>query len=257
MRACFIGVGEACDEHYPNTSLLVSVPGKGRERHVLLDCGFTVPAAFYLHAPRSARPDVIWLSHFHGDHFLGLPLLLLRFHDEKRTNPLTIIGQAGVRDVVSAAFDLAYPGFKNKIEYPLEFIEVDQDAKMEVSGIQWSFALNNHSSGAPCLSVRLDHQATSLVYSGDGQSTPETKELAFQAGLLVHEAYALEDNKPGHGTVAQCIDFAKKAQVRQLALVHLNHMVRRDHANQIRAMLTDVSEIQAFLPEPGLTVEIR
>ncbi|SDB57424.1 Ribonuclease BN, tRNA processing enzyme [Desulfonatronum thiosulfatophilum] len=257
MKVCFLGVGEAFDEHYPNASVLVSVNEKNRERHVLLDCGFTAPAAFYLHAPRGARPDVIWLSHFHGDHFLGLPLLLLRFHDEKRSNPLTIVGQAGVRDLVSAAFDLAYPGFKNKIEYTLEFVEVNQDTKMELSGFQWSFALNNHSAGAPCLSVRLDRMSASLVYSGDGQSTPQTHALAFRAGLLVHEAYGLEDNKPGHATVAQCIDFAIKAKVNQLALVHLNRMVREEHANRIRAMLHDVNQVKAFLPEPGVTMEIQ
>ncbi len=93
MRVCFLGVGEAFDEHYPNTSLLVSLPGPEGGSNVLLDCGFTSPAAYYRHAPEDARTgsalEAVWVSHFHGDHFLGLPLFLLRLWEEELDRPLT------------------------------------------------------------------------------------------------------------------------------------------------------------------------
>lgn len=81
MQVQFIGVGEAFDERYANTSVLVTVPGPDGPTHVLLDCGFTAAAAYYRHANVGATLDAVWVSHFHGDHFLGLPLLLLRFWD--------------------------------------------------------------------------------------------------------------------------------------------------------------------------------
>ena len=77
MQVQFIGVGEAFDERYANTSVLVTVPGPDGPTHVLLDCGFTAAAAYYRHANVGAALDAVWVSHFHGDHFLGLPLLLL------------------------------------------------------------------------------------------------------------------------------------------------------------------------------------
>ena len=41
MQVQFIGVGEAFDERYANTSVLVTVPGPDGPTHVLLDCGFS------------------------------------------------------------------------------------------------------------------------------------------------------------------------------------------------------------------------
>ena len=255
MRICFLGVGEAFDEHYPNTSLLVSIPSPDSGFHMLLDCGFTVPAAYYRHAPEDARSgsglDAIWISHFHGDHFLGLPLLLLRFWEEGRTRPLTIVGQAGVEEKVWAACELAYPGFRPRLRYPVRFQEAASGQVIEVAGARWSFALGDHSVATPCLAVRLDCDGGAVMYSGDGRPTLATAELARDVDLLVHEAYGLEPDTPGHGGVPGCLDMARDVRARNLALVHVNRRVRRESAGEIRAMLARVMGEHAFLPEPG------
>lgn len=270
MRIYFLGVGEAFDEFYPNTSLLVSVPGPsgptgtpgdGGDVHLLLDCGFTAPAAYYRHAPRDAgkdgrviHPDVIWISHFHGDHFLGLPLMLLRFWEEQRTKPLFILGPMGTRAKIWSAFDLAYPGFRERIAFPVTFQDVAPDTNGELFGVRWSTASTLHSASAPCLALRLDHNGIAVVYSGDGRSTPASELLAHNADLLIHEAYALEDVLPGHGTVARCLDTARQAMVRRLALVHVNRSVRAQRAGDIRGLLDTAEGFAATLPEPGTVI---
>ena len=123
MQVHFIGVGEAFDERYANTSVLVTMPGPDGPTHVLLDCGFTAAAAYYTHANVGAGLDAVWVSHFHGDHFLGLPLLLLRFWDEGRTRPLTVVGPAGIEARIWQALELAYPGFCTRLQYPVVFVE--------------------------------------------------------------------------------------------------------------------------------------
>ena len=123
MQVQFIGVGEAFDERYANTSVLVTVPGPDGPTHVLLDCGFTAAAAYYRHANVGAALDAVWVSHFHGDHFLGLPLLLLRFWDEGRTRPLTLVGPAGIEAKLWQALELAYPGFRARLQYPVVCVE--------------------------------------------------------------------------------------------------------------------------------------
>ncbi len=255
MRICFLGVGEAFDEHYPNISLLVSLPGPDGGSHVLLDCGFTAPAAFYRHAPEDVRSgsalDAIWISHFHGDHFLGLPLLLLRCWEEGRDRPLTIVGQAGVEGKVWAAFDLAYPGFRTRLNFPLRFLEALPGEVIDIVGARWSFAPGDHSAVTPCLAMRLDCCGMSMMYSGDGRPTPDTAELARNVDLLVHEAYGLEPDTPGHGGVPGCLDLARDIQARNLALVHVNRRVRRESAGAIRDMLSQAMGEHGFLPEPG------
>ena len=47
-------------------------------------------------ASRATAIDVILITHFHGDHFAGLPFLLLDAQFTRRTRPLVIAGPAGI-----------------------------------------------------------------------------------------------------------------------------------------------------------------
>ncbi len=251
MQVQFIGVGEAFDERYPNTSILVSFGGPNKERHVLLDCGFTAAAAYYAFCSVGADLDAVWISHFHGDHFLGLPLLMLRFWEEGRTRPLIIVGQAGVDSKVWTAFELAYPGFRQRIQYPVSCIETAPGRGLELLDARWSCALNAHSHTSPCAAIRMDVGDTSIFYSGDGQPTAESALLAQGVNLLIHEAYGLEPDTPGHGGVPGCLELAENVHAEKLALVHVNRRVRREHAPAIRSMLANALGKRGFLPEPG------
>jgi ribonuclease Z len=251
MRVQFIGVGEAFDERYPNTSVLVSFGGPDSERHVLLDCGFTAAAAYYTHAAVGADLDAVWISHFHGDHFLGLPLLLLRFWEEGRTKPLAVVGQAGVEEKLWSAFELAYPGFRPRLRYPVQCFEAASGKRLDLLGVQCSFALNEHNASAPCLAIRLDEASTSLFYSGDGRPTQDTENLARGVDLLIHEAYGMDSNTSGHGGVSGCLELARSVGARTLALVHVNRRVRREQAGSIRDDLFREFASHGLLPEPG------
>ncbi len=249
MRVIFVGVGEAFDENQSNTSLLVLPDDRAEKRQLLLDCGFTAAHAFWRVSPEPSALDAVWISHFHGDHFLGVPLLLLRFREEKRHRPLTIVGQSGVKDKVLSALELAYPGFYAKIAFKVDFIEVHPGEKLDLFDLQWSFAPNRHSK--PCLALRLDGKSGSLYYSSDGRPSQDTLSLAKGCDLVVHEAYGLEPILEAHGSVAGCIDFAQKTTPNHLALVHMNRQVREKYAPMIRQQLASLENMHAFLPEAG------
>jgi len=108
----------------------------------------------------------------------------------------------------------------------------------------------------PCLAVRLDCRGKSVFYSGDGRPTPATAGLAADVDLLVHEAYGLEPDTPGHGGVLGCLDLAQNVGARNLALVHVNRRVRRERAETIRGMLAKAMGDQGLLPEPGDVVAL-
>ena len=254
MKVIFTGVGEAFDENLPNTSLLVLPDDHIENRQILLDCGFTAAHAFWWTSPEPMGLDAVWISHFHGDHFLGLPLLLLRFWEEKRSRPLTIIGQEGVEEKVAAAMALAYPGFFAKIAFKIDFIKVHPGQELDRFGLNWSFASNQHSK--PCLALRLDGNLGALYYSGDGRPNDDTVALAKGCDLIIHEAYGLEPILEAHGSVDGCIAFARQTGAKHLALVHMNRFVRRKHAATVRRLLGGLDNIHGFLPEPGETLTI-
>jgi ribonuclease Z len=250
MKITFCGVGEAFDERLANTSLLVTVQdGAGCARTALLDCGFTAAHAFWSLSADPLNLETVWISHFHGDHFFGLPLLLLRFGEEGRKSPLTVIGQSGVAETVTTALDLAYPGFRAKLGYEVRFQEASPGRRIESAGLHWSFADNGHSS--PCLAVRVDHSAGSIFYSGDGKPTENTLILAMGCDLMVHEAYRVEEETPGHGTVRACVQFARNAGVPALALVHMQRTERATRIDEVERIMSETTDVEVFLPEPG------
>jgi ribonuclease BN (tRNA processing enzyme) len=248
MKIIFAGVGEAFDERLANTSILCITQGRHAGNQILLDCGFTAAHAFWAASPDPLHLDAVWISHFHGDHFMGLPLLLLRSWEEGRTKPLTIVGRPGVERACLGAMDLSYPGFLPRIEYPIRFVEAHPGKDEHLAGCYWSFAENGHTE--PCLALRLESEGRSVFYSGDGKPTSQTLSLAMEVDLIIHEAYMLETEKPGHGSVDSCVRFAVNAGARALALVHMNRKERRTRGEEVRKRLAKAA-LKAVLPEPG------
>ena len=75
------------------------------EGSLLLDCGSTILASLNRHGLSAEQIDTVLLSHFHGDHFGGLPFLFLHYlYIEPRVRPLRIVGPPGVEDRVRLAF---------------------------------------------------------------------------------------------------------------------------------------------------------
>lgn len=256
LRVIFTGVGEAFDERLDNCSLLV----RSDTAMVLLDCGFSAPFAFWRLALSSDLDpmalDAVWISHFHGDHFMGLPALLLRFMEEGRTRPLTVVGPRGVAGMVLRAADLAYAfvgdGVRAGKPYRVDFVEASDGGHMDLLGLGWGFAAPEHSGSA--LALRLDEPGASngsLFYSGDGKPTKATRDLARGCGLVVHEAYSLDADTAGHGTVAGAVDFARRAGAAALALVHINRAARHQRRAEIERLAAASEGPPVFIPEPG------
>ena len=137
MELNFLGVGEACDGNQPNTSILLKTDSSKTAGRILLDCGFSVPHQYLSLNPPTEELETLWISHFHGDHYCGLPLLLLRFWEMGRTKPLLLIGQNGIADKVYAIMDMAFSGFMKKLCYEIQFKEVESGRPESISGLSF------------------------------------------------------------------------------------------------------------------------
>jgi len=244
MRVTFVGVGEAFDESLPNTSLFV----ESGDTSLLLDCGFTVPHAFWA-LPGTDALDGVYLSHYHADHWFGLPVLITRFVEEGRTRPLTVLGQPGVQERVVRLTGLAYPNSLAKAGFPVGYEECEPGREVRFGPFRLTFAPGDHP--VTNLAVRVDGPDGSLFYSGDGRPTPETRALAKGCALVVHEAFSLDPDKAGHGTVAGSLAFARQAGAQTLALVHIRRQVRRGQETEIRALAEAEDGLRVLLPGPG------
>ncbi len=87
--------------------------GEGTQRQLMQSCG--------LH-----DVDLIFLTHMHADHTLGLPGMLKTFGLRERTTPLTIVGPPGIK----ALFKVLHP-LIGRQSYDLDLREVEE-------GVAWS-----------------------------------------------------------------------------------------------------------------------
>lgn len=250
MRVTFIGVGEAFDDTLGNTSLLVETDRSS----LLLDCGFTAGHAFWGMAASPLELDALYITHYHGDHYFGLPVLLVRSVEEGRTKPLTIMGQPGAEDRVTRLMELAYGSIMERARFDLHFVETTPEDNYSLNDLRLRFAMNDHPM--PCQSVRLDSDTGSVFYSGDGRPTRATRDLARNVELIVHESFSLEPTTPGHGTVDSSLDFARTAGANQLALVHMNRSIRREKLAQVMAKAAEEQGLNVRVPIPGDVVEL-
>ena len=140
MRVTFAGVGEAFDELLPNTSLLV----ESGPHSVLLDCGFTVPSAFWRVAKKPLELDVVFISHFHGDHYFGIPALLARMVEDGRRKRLTIAGPPGIEPNIVHLVELAYSNTMSKAKFEVFYIECDPGEDFRHAGFRFRFAMGDH-----------------------------------------------------------------------------------------------------------------
>jgi len=245
MRVTFVGVGEAFDEQLANTSLLVETS----KSSLLVDCGFTAPAGFWKIAKAPLELDGVYVTHFHGDHYFGLPALLVRSIEEGRTKPLTIMGQAGIGSRVEQLMELAYPNSLGKAQFPLEFVECDLEQEVKFGDMDLQFAMNDHPM--PCMSIRIDCKSESLFYSGDGRPTSETRALAAGCDLVIHESFSLEPETPGHGTVDSSIAFGREAGAKTVALVHIHRGIRSRRMSEIMRKCEAANGVDVVIPLPG------
>ena len=94
---------------------------------ILIDCGEGTQIALK-HSENKFKPiDIICITHFHADHISGLPGFLLSMSNEGRTEPVTIIGPAGLKKVVNALCIIApnLPFELNLLEYPTDISDFE------------------------------------------------------------------------------------------------------------------------------------
>src|SRR5712691_10976666 len=101
MRLTVIGSGDAFGSGGRfNTCFMI----EALDKKLLLDFGATSLVALKARQIDPATIDGIFLSHLHGDHFGGLPFLLLDFQFLTRLErPLEICGPPGTRERLNAA----------------------------------------------------------------------------------------------------------------------------------------------------------
>jgi ribonuclease BN (tRNA processing enzyme) len=191
----------------------------------LLDCGATSLIGLKQAGIDPATIDAIVISHLHGDHFGGLPFLLLDAQfNSPRSTPLLIAGHAELEARLRAAMDVLFPGSQRALEVvPVEFIVLDPSASTEFAGSRVEVFEVEHFCGATPFGIRLTTPNGSIVaYSGDSEWTDTLVQIADGADLFIVEAYFFDKKVKWHLDYETLIEHRPRFAARRLIATHPN-----------------------------------
>ena len=90
---------------------------------LLIDCGEGTQIQMRKFRIKSSAISYIFISHLHGDHYLGLMGVLSSYNLSKRTKALTIYGPKGLDEIITTQFRWS----NTRLTYPLNFVETLAD----------------------------------------------------------------------------------------------------------------------------------
>src|SRR5919108_3959009 len=142
MELAFLGTGAAYSLERYNGAVLV-------DRHVLLDAGAPILPHMHRLGMDPGNVDVVFLTHFHGDHLAGLiPFLCYRAFEAPQ--PLTIVAPAGGAERVARLLGAAWGDEDwQEFEAALPLTHQPADGGGEVAGIRFTAVPPHHRLPRP------------------------------------------------------------------------------------------------------------
>ena len=143
--------------------------------------------------------DTIFISHFHADHFFGLPFLLLDYAlGDPRSTDLTIVGPPGIEERLGTLTDAGFPNLLEKADYRLTFIEAEDRLEGETAGLKFVARSVSHVESLEAFGYRVETGGRTLAYSGDTMICDAVVELADGADVFVVECSCWDDDCGPH-----------------------------------------------------------
>lgn len=138
MRIVFLGTGGS----WPSPERNVSAVAVKRNAEVLLfDCGEGTQRQLMKSTVSFMQVSRIFITHFHGDHFLGLPGLLQSMSLNDRKAELEVYGPEGCSDLIMAIMNLGY----YNPTYPVKMTDVKPGDVLEFEGYKVSVGEASHN----------------------------------------------------------------------------------------------------------------
>lgn len=126
------------------SSLLIRHQG----RQILIDCGESTQVALHLCGWSAKHIDTILITHFHGDHVVGLPGMLMTMGNQSRTEPVHIYGGGGLTRIVEGLLVVC-----PQLPFAVICHEIEPEEQFQIGQLQVQAIAVEHR--VPCLAYSL------------------------------------------------------------------------------------------------------
>ncbi len=217
MRLTFLGTAGS----WPTKDRSASAIALDLDRELLLlDCGEGTQRQFFRSSASFMRVRRIFLTHFHGDHFLGLPGLIQSMSLNHRAEPLDIYGPPDAEEMVGRALAMGY----FRLRFPVSVHALAPGATVELDGYSVRTAAAVHP--VPALAYRVEEgpkrgrfdgaRARSLGIRGPDFARLEAGESVRVGDRVVRPEDVMGAPRPGR-SVVYTGDTAPSDDIRKLA----------------------------------------
>lgn len=197
----------------------------GTNTNLLIDCGASSLIAMKQQDVDRNAIKTIVITHFHADHFGGVPFFILdaQFFSKRRT-PLTIVGPIGLTEWYVRVMETAFPGSSaamRKFELHLVEMAAGETVAIDETTIHAFQALHG-PPGGPYFAVRIELEGRSVAYSGDTEWTPDLIPAAYNADLFIAEAYFRDKQAATHLSLSSIEANLDALRPKRLILTHMS-----------------------------------
>ncbi|MEO1049296.1 MAG: MBL fold metallo-hydrolase [Bacteroidota bacterium] len=226
-----------------NTSFYVQAPST----NFLIDCGASTLVALKKYKVDPNSIDAIVLTHFHGDHFGGVPFILLdAFIIQKRTKPLTIFSPSGGQEKIMTLMEALYPGTGHIFDnLDLKFATYIEDGAVQSGALKVQAYPVIHSAPSLPHAVRVQVDNRTIAYSGDSEWTPNLTVAADGADLFITECNVFDQPVKAHLSYKELLENRDKLHCRRLAITHMG-----------QEMFDNLDQVEIECLEDGMELEI-
>lgn len=244
MKVTVLGAGDAFASGCRRQSAY-AVQSKGRT--FLMDAGPTVLAALKAAAIPTDSVDFILLSHLHGDHFGGIPFLMMEYlYEVPRDRELVVAGPAGTEERVRDLFRALYRETSQRpLRFPVRYLHLEGGHPEQILGVPVEPFPVPHQEREPSLGFRIRLDGKTLVYSGDSGWTEEFVRQTRDADLFLCECCYFETEVDFHVNYPTFARNRGRLGAKRTVLTHLG-----------REVLEKLDRVDAEVAYDGLVIDL-
>lgn len=236
MELQFLGSGDAFQSGgRSNAAIQLTSEGK----NALLDAGPGALGHLIRYGYEMRNLELIVITHFHGDHTLGLPQIALDIeYVSKPPSVPTVVGPPGLKQTLDMLMQAAY---SRDFELPVKELEMEKSMSVGDWTV-WGIPVEHTPES---IGVRVTRKGVTVAYSGDTGWCENLAALSCDADLLVLECTNYELHQSLHVNYLTYEQRKSELSAKNVILTHLGS-----------EMLDNLERVTERLASDGLKIKV-